>query len=326
MYINQNTGLRPFIITLSGKARNGKDYVADLLKQKFEEAGKRVIIAHYADELKFICRQFYGWNGNKDEIGRALLQYVGTEVYRSKDMHYWVERFISMFDKFGKDDKISVGQYCWQPPEVIIVPDTRFPNEMLGWVACGYPILPLAVIRMDAVQLDKDSVTPKHLSVKDLISLVESNKVQLTPFKNDLNGNAQAHPSETALDPYVFNVDGKGPNPNIALIGSSNSANERVSAMNTNLDNDENNIFVRTAAMYMKMHTESEVDTAKFRTSEMAIIPFREHLNNIFKAFVERNMAFITNVTDNPSIVEADVNNVVRSVCANVLDAGGGNV
>ena len=61
MFINEDHSAgRPLIVTLSGKARNGKDYVANLLKEELEKHGKRVCIAHYADELKFICKQFYG--------------------------------------------------------------------------------------------------------------------------------------------------------------------------------------------------------------------------------------------------------------------------
>ena len=110
MFLNQDVDVvHPVIITMSGKARNGKDFTADLLKKAFEDRGKRVIIAHYADELKFMCKQFYGWNGEKDAAGRALLQFVGTEVYRSQDMHFWVKRLLSTFYHLRPSDSLEVG-------------------------------------------------------------------------------------------------------------------------------------------------------------------------------------------------------------------------
>ena len=47
------------IILISGKARSGKDYIADLLKSKFEEDGKKVLKLAYADKLKeYLCVLF----------------------------------------------------------------------------------------------------------------------------------------------------------------------------------------------------------------------------------------------------------------------------
>ena len=72
------------VITISGKAQNGKDTTARLLKDVLEDDGNTVLIAHYADLLKYICKQFFGWDGNKDEQGRHTLQYVGTDVIRKE--------------------------------------------------------------------------------------------------------------------------------------------------------------------------------------------------------------------------------------------------
>ena len=44
------------IITISAKARNGKDFCANLIKQKLESRGNKVLITHYADLLKYICK------------------------------------------------------------------------------------------------------------------------------------------------------------------------------------------------------------------------------------------------------------------------------
>ena len=44
------------VITISGKAQNGKDTTAGLLKAALEADGYKVLITHYADLLKYICK------------------------------------------------------------------------------------------------------------------------------------------------------------------------------------------------------------------------------------------------------------------------------
>ena len=43
------------VITISGKAQNGKDTTAGLLKAALEADGYKVLITHYADLLKYIA-------------------------------------------------------------------------------------------------------------------------------------------------------------------------------------------------------------------------------------------------------------------------------
>lgn len=59
------------VITISGKAQNGKDTTAGLLKAALEADGYKVLITHYADLLKYICKQFFGWDGQKDDAWSA---------------------------------------------------------------------------------------------------------------------------------------------------------------------------------------------------------------------------------------------------------------
>ena len=105
------------IITISGHAQNGKDFCANLIKQKLESRGNKVLIAHYADLLKYICKTFFNWDGSKNTEGRTLLQYVGTDVIRQKNPDYWVNFLIGIFNLFPDE---------W---DYVVIPDTRFPNE-----------------------------------------------------------------------------------------------------------------------------------------------------------------------------------------------------
>ena len=106
------------IITISGKAEAGKDTTAMVLKEELENEGYSVLICHYGDLLKYICKQFFGWDGKKDEQGRSLLQMVGTEVIRSKEPDYWVDFIIQILGFFSEE---------W---DFVLIPDARFPNEI----------------------------------------------------------------------------------------------------------------------------------------------------------------------------------------------------
>lgn len=115
-------------ICISGKAGSGKDTAADIFATQFKQHGRSVLITHYADLLKFICQNYFGWNGQKDEFGRSLLQYVGTECVRGQDPDYWVDFIVNVVRMFP--DK-------W---DYVIIPDTRFPNEIERIADAGYPL------------------------------------------------------------------------------------------------------------------------------------------------------------------------------------------
>ena len=125
------------IVLLSGKAQHGKDtcgqYIADMLK----EHSKRVLIAHYGDLVKYICTQFFGWDGKKDEAGRAMLQRVGTDVIRKQYPDYWVNFLLELFRLF-KDE--------W---DYVIIPDVRFENEVDLFKDSEFDTIHLRVLRTD---------------------------------------------------------------------------------------------------------------------------------------------------------------------------------
>lgn len=155
------------VICISGKAEHGKDYTANLMVKTLQEEGYRVRIAHYGDLVKFIAKQYFDWNGVKDEAGRALLQYIGTEVIRKQDPDYFVNFVADMFRFFP--DK-------W---DYALIPDTRFPNEIIRMYEKGFDTRHIRVFREN----HKSILTEEQLK----------------------------HSSETALD--VFPVDYRCENP-----------------------------------------------------------------------------------------------------------------
>lgn len=105
------------VVCISGKAEAGKDYTASLLKRELEERGERVHIMHYADLLKYVCKSFFGWNGEKDLNGRTLLQTVG-KIVRERDQNYWVNFIKDVLTLFPDEY------------DFILIPDTRYINEI----------------------------------------------------------------------------------------------------------------------------------------------------------------------------------------------------
>lgn len=103
------------ITLISGKAQNGKDFTANVLKNIYESNNETAVIMHYGDLLKNYARDYYGWDGKKDEAGRSLLQNLGTAI-RRKDPDYWVNALLSAMQVVEFDH--------------ILVADCRYPNEI----------------------------------------------------------------------------------------------------------------------------------------------------------------------------------------------------
>ncbi len=106
------------VILISGHAGSGKDTTASILESGLKKEHFSVLICHYADLVKYVCRTFFHWDGVKDVSGRTLLQYVGTDVIREHDPNYWVRFLSDMLHFFEKE---------W---DYVLIPDTRFPNEI----------------------------------------------------------------------------------------------------------------------------------------------------------------------------------------------------
>ena len=100
------------VILISGKARHGKDTTAGFLRSALEADGNSVLVAHYGDLVKYVCKTFFGWNGEKDEAGRTLLQ------------------------------KFFPGEW-----DYVLIPDCRFPNEVDYIKNAGFDAVHLRIVR-----------------------------------------------------------------------------------------------------------------------------------------------------------------------------------
>lgn len=126
------------VICISGKAGYGKDFTAKKIKEKLEENGYKVLITHYADLLKYICKSFFSWDGVKNEEGRSILQTVGTNTIRNKCPDYWVKFIVEILNFFPDE---------W---DYVLIPDTRFENE-ISIISEQFNTISLRVERPDYV-------------------------------------------------------------------------------------------------------------------------------------------------------------------------------
>lgn len=155
-------------IIISGKAGSGKDTVAQFMKKELEKHGKRVLVIHYGDAVKWVLRDFFNWDGKKDAVGRTLLQMVGTDIVRARHPNFWTGIVVGLIQAFEPTSNFDVA----------IIPDARFPNEV-------------------DISLE---------NLKNCVSVrIERTNEDGTPWINPiLTEDQRKHPSETSLDVFAF--------------------------------------------------------------------------------------------------------------------------
>ena len=156
------------VIVISGKSGSGKDTFANIMRNKLEKVGCRCVTIHFADLVKHYCKDYYGWNGEKDAAGRTLLQEFGTNKMRTLIPEYWSEavaKFLAVAGYFNDFD-------------VAFVPDARFHNEI---EIVGEYNPDMTTIRIERYNEDGSKYINPLFTKEQL-----------------------EHPSETSLDKYPF--------------------------------------------------------------------------------------------------------------------------
>lgn len=111
------------------------------MKKKLEDKFPELRTERYSfsNPIKFVAQAFIGWDKEKDEKGRKLLQDIG-KVGREYDIHIWVKHLLGQMDKnFGSNSHIY-------PANFVIVDDWRFPDE-LSYLKFN-PILDVITVRV----------------------------------------------------------------------------------------------------------------------------------------------------------------------------------
>jgi dephospho-CoA kinase len=155
-------------ILISGKAGSGKDTVAQFMKEELEKHGKKVLIIKYGDAVKWVLRDYFNWDGQKDIVGRTLLQRIGTDVVRAKHPNYWTAIVVGLLQ-------------CFEPYndfDIALVPDARFPNEV--------------------------DIALQELQNCVSVRVERRNEDGSEWINTALTEEQRQHPSETSLDHYAF--------------------------------------------------------------------------------------------------------------------------
>lgn len=112
-YIYKN----PKIYIISGKAKSGKDKLADMIISKYKN--KKCIKLSYSYYLKAYVKKITDWNGLEETKPRTLLQEFGIEFLKNKiDDKLLIKRLIT---------DIKVYSYFY---DVIVITDARLKEEI----------------------------------------------------------------------------------------------------------------------------------------------------------------------------------------------------
>ena len=105
------------LFILSGKARSGKDTVANLIKDYYSD--KEVITISFGHYIKDYVKRISNWNGDEESKPRELLQQIGIELIKNKiDNKLFIKRIL---------EDIEVFSYFY---DIIIVDDVRLLDEI----------------------------------------------------------------------------------------------------------------------------------------------------------------------------------------------------
>lgn len=114
------------IVGLTGRAGAGKDYTFKWL----DERGYAVVRFAWADNLKMEIEQVLNHGQRLDALWdkpyppevRKMLQWWGTDLRRSENPNYWIDKMKHELAPYAKGGPYSEGRAA-------VITDCRFPNE-----------------------------------------------------------------------------------------------------------------------------------------------------------------------------------------------------
>ncbi len=143
-YINKN----PKIFILSGKAKSGKNYVADIISDYY----KNSIQISYAYYLKQYVKKMTNWDGEEATKPRDLLQSLGIDLIKKIDKELLIRRVM---------EDIKVYSYFF---DVIIVTDARLKEE----IDIPKKLFKCTTIRINGKDNDLTLEQKNHITETDL--------------------------------------------------------------------------------------------------------------------------------------------------------------
>lgn len=141
------------VYLICGKARHGKDSLANDMKDYYETMGKKVTILQLSAPLKMLIHNHFGWDEQEETKPRELMQRLGTDIIRKQlnKPKYFINRTIEDIEILS----------CFF--EVIIVSDVRFPEEILE-IRKAYPSTKAIHITRPALESELTKTEQKHIT------------------------------------------------------------------------------------------------------------------------------------------------------------------
>ena len=109
--------MRLFII--SGKSGTGKNELANMIKQHYENIGEKSLITEYSKYVKIMAREALNWDGSRENKPRKFLQDMGQVFRQTLGENIFINRMqedISVYEKYYDN---------------IIISDARLKNELI---------------------------------------------------------------------------------------------------------------------------------------------------------------------------------------------------
>ncbi|CCY28469.1 predicted protein [Acholeplasma sp. CAG:878] len=155
----------PLIFVLSGKAKSGKNLIADKIENYYKN--KRCIQISYAFYLKNYVKNIYGWSGSEEDKPRELLQKIGIDLIKNKiDSNLLIRRVC---------EDIKVYSYFY---DIIIITDARLKDEIEIPKRLFNNVV---TIRIDSIYYDK------KMTIEQMNHITETNLDNYNKFDYVIN-------------------------------------------------------------------------------------------------------------------------------------------
>lgn len=110
---------QPKIYIICGKARHGKDTIAQIIKDYYASYQYDILNLQYSSYVKEYAKKISNWDGSEETKPRELLQQLGTNIIRDKiDEAFFVKKLI---------DDIKVYSFFF---DILTISDARFKLEV----------------------------------------------------------------------------------------------------------------------------------------------------------------------------------------------------
>lgn len=155
----------PLIFVLSGKAKSGKNLIADKIENYYKN--KRCIQISYAFYLKNYVKNIYDWNESEEDKPRELLQKIGIDLIKNKiDSNLLIRRVC---------EDIKVYSYFY---DIIIITDARLKDEIEIPKRLFNNVV---TIRIDSIYYDK------KMTIEQMNHITETNLDNYNKFDYVIN-------------------------------------------------------------------------------------------------------------------------------------------